>query len=195
MSNVSVYKKKLLELNDYLDNINFSLGNKREYIIGNYHDLVLNNNLHLNIIFEANVYNFSPNKKVFLQIKELEYNNYLELINKVKNDLGLNVILDNSLFAGNNNISNNYILADINKSKNNIFTKFYNLDQNNFKSININLVSNNFRAIITIRIKSLLEKDNKFMLNNELFQIIVKKEIILDKNDKPDDLEIIMDFI
>lgn len=132
---------------------------------------------------------------MFLQIKELEYNNYLELINKVKNDLGLNVILDNSLFAGNNNISNNYILADINKSKNNIFTKFYNLDQNNFKSININLVSNNFRAIITIRIKSLLEKDNKFMLNNELFQIIVKKEIILDKNDKPDDLEIIMDFI
>lgn len=102
---------------------------------------------------------------MFLQIKELEYNNYLELINKVKNDLGLNVILDNSLFAGNNNISNNYILADINKSKNNIFTKFYNLDQNNFKSININLVPNNFRAII------------------------------LDKNDKPDDLEIIMDFI
>lgn len=195
MSNVSVYKKKLLELNDYLDNINFSLGNKREYIIGNYHDLVLNNNLHLNIIFEANVYNFSPNKKVFLQIKELEYNNYLELINKVKNDLGLNVILDNSLFSGNNNNSNNYILADINKSKNNIFTKFYNLDQNNFKSINVNLVPNNFRAIITIRIKSLLEKDDNFMLNNELFQIIVKKEIILDKNDKPDDLEIIMDFI
>jgi hypothetical protein len=195
MSNVSVYKKKLLELNDYLDNINFSLGNKREYIIGNYHDLVLNNNLHLNIIFEANVYNFSPNKKVFLQIKELEYNNYLKLINKVKNDLGLNVILDNSLFSGNNNNSNNYILADINKSKNNIFTKFYNLDQNNFKSINVNLVPNNFRAIITIRIKSLLEKDDNFMLNNELFQIIVKKEIILDKNDKPDDLEIIMDFI
>lgn len=33
------------------------------------------------------------------------------------------------------------------------------------------------------------------MLNNELFQIIIKKEIILDKNDKPDDLDIIMDFI
>lgn len=195
MCNISVYKKKLLELNNCLDNINFSLGNKREYIIGNYHDLVLNNNSHLNIIFEANVYNFSPNKKVFLQIKELEYNNHLELINKVKNDLGLNVILDNSLFTGNNNISNNYILADINKSKNNIFTKFYNLDQNNFKSINVNLVPNNFRAIITIRIKSLLEKDNNFMLNNELFQIIIKKEIILDKNDKPDDLDIIMDFI
>lgn len=39
--------------------------------------------------------------------KLLELNDYLELINKVKNDLGLNVILDNSLFAGNNNISNN----------------------------------------------------------------------------------------
>lgn len=65
MSIISVYKKKLLELNYFLDNINFSLGNKREYIIGNYHDLVLNNNLHLNIIFEANVYKFSPNKKCF----------------------------------------------------------------------------------------------------------------------------------
>lgn len=194
MSNY-IYKKKLLELNNCLDNIIFSLGNKREYIIGNYHDLILNDNLHLNLIFEANVYNFSPNKKVFLQIKELEYNNYLELINKVKNDLGLNVILDNSLFVGNNNNSNNYILADINKSKNNIFTKFYNLDQNNFKSINMELVPNNFRGIIIIRIKSLLEKDNNFMLNNELFQIIIKNEIILDKNNKPDDLDIIMDFI
>lgn len=39
-------------------------------------------------------------------MKELEYNNYLELINEVKNNLGVNVILDNSLFSANNNNRN-----------------------------------------------------------------------------------------
>lgn len=192
---VDNYKKKLLELNDSLDNIIFSLGDKREYIIGDYHDLFINNNYYLNLLFEANIYNFNPSKKVFLQIQEKEYNNYLALINKIKNDIGQNVILDNSLFVGNNNDSRNYILADINKSQNKIYTKLYKLAKNNFNKINISSVPLNFRAIITIRVKSLLEKDNKFSINNELFQIIIKDEIILTKNDEPEDLDIIKDFI
>lgn len=189
------YKKKLLELDNYLDDINFSLGNKREYIIGDYHDLYLNNNLCLNILFEANIYDFNPNKKIFLQIKEKEYNNYLTLINKIKNDLNRNVILDNSLFTGNNNYSNKYILGDINKYKDKIYTKIFKINNNKFNSIDISLIPNNFKAIITIRIKSLLEKDNNFMLNNEIFQIIVKNPIILNKDDEPEDLDIIKDFI
>jgi hypothetical protein len=189
------YKKKLLELNDYLDDINFSLGDKREYIIGDYHDLYLNNHLYLNILFEANIYDFNPNKKIFLQIKEKEYDNYLALIDKIKNDLNRNVILDNSLFTGNNNDSNKYILGDINKSKDKIYTKTFKINNNKFNSIAIDLVPNNFKAIITIRIKSLLEKDDNFMLNNEIFQIVVKNQIILNKDDEPEDLDIIKDFI
>lgn len=113
----------------------------------------------------------------------------MTLINKIKNDISQNIIPNNSLFVGNNNDSHNYILADINKSKNNIYTKLYKINNNNFDTIDINSVPLNFRAIITIRIKSLLEKD-------DIYQIIIKDEIILDKNkDGPDDLDIINDFL
>jgi hypothetical protein len=193
---VDNYKKKLLSLDDDLDNMIFKLNNKRQYDNGTYHDLILNNNFYLNLLFEANIYDFNPNNKIFLQIKEKEKNNYLVLINKIKYDLDKNVVNNKSLFIGNNNDGNNYILADINKSNDNIYTKFYKLEKNNsFKLVNINLVPNNFRAIITIRIKSLFEKDDKFMLNNDIFQIIIKDEIILDKNNNPEDLDIIKDFI
>lgn len=46
---VNNYKKKLLEIDNNLDDIIFSINNKREYIIGTYYDLFLNNNFHLNL--------------------------------------------------------------------------------------------------------------------------------------------------
>lgn len=190
------YKIKLLDINDEISNMIFSSNNKREYINCDYYDLVLNNNSYLNIIFEANIYDFNPNEKIFLQISRKDYNNYEKLINKVKKDLIQNVIHTNSLYVGKNNSCNNYILADINKSKNNIYTKLFKIINNKFEQIDIKLVPNNFRAIITVRIKSILEKNNDWMLNNELYQIIIKGEINLANNkNQPDDLNLINDFL
>lgn len=190
------YKIKLLDINDEIANMIFSSNNKREYISCDYYDLVLNSNSYLNIIFEANIYDFNPNEKIFLQISRNDYNNYEKLINKVKNDLIQNVIHTNSLYIGKNNNSNNYILANINKSKDNIYTKLFKIINNKFEQIDIKSVPNNFRAIITVRIKSILEKNNDWMLNNELYQIIIKREIILANNkNQPDDLNLINDFL
>ena len=190
------YKIKLLDINDEISNMIFSSNNKREYINCDYYDLVLNNNSYLNIIFEANIYDFNPNEKIFLQISRKDYNNYEKLINKVKKDLIQNVIHTNSLYVGKNNSCNNYILADINKSKNNIYTKLFKIINNKFEQIDIKLVPNNFRAILSVRIKSILEKNNDWMLNNELYQIIIKGEINLANNkNQPDDLNLINDFL
>lgn len=187
------YKIKLLDIDNDFANMIFSLNNKREYINCAYYNLILNDNSHLNIIFEANIYNFNPNKKVFLQINKNDYNNYINLIDKIKSDIGENIIQTNSLYVGRDN-KNNYILAEINKSKNNIYTKLYKLNFNKYVKININEIPNNFKAIITIRIKSLLEKNDDWMLNNEIYQMIIKKEII-SANDEPDDLDIINYFL
>lgn len=184
-----------MDLDSYIDNIDFTLNNKRKYVNGYYYDLLVNNNSHLILLFEANIYDFNSKKKIFLQIKEKEYNNYLVLISKIKKDLNKHVTLNNSLFTGNNNANHNYILADINKSKNDVFTKIFKLNNNKFNSIHIDFVPLNFKTLIAIRIKSLLEKNHNFMLNNDIFQIIIKDEIILDKNEEPEDLNIIKDFI
>lgn len=190
------YKIKLLDINDELANFIFSINNKREYINCNYYDLILNNNSYLNIIFEANVYEFKPNDKIFLQISKSDYKNYVNIINKIKNDIRQNVILANSSYVGKNNLNNNYILANINKSGKIIYTKLFKLVNNNFESINISGIPNNFRAIVTVRLKSLLYKNDNCTLNNELYQIIIKREIILAKNkNQPDDLNLINDFL
>lgn len=188
---VNNHKVKLLDLNEQLDNIKFSLGNKREYVIGDYHDLLANDDFYLNILFEANIYNFNFNKKIFLQINDVEYNNFLLLINKIRNDIGKSVISYDSLYIGKNNLGNKYILANINKSNNDIiYTDICKLVENKLKKINIDLVPNNFRAIITIRIKSLLEKDENLLLDNDIYQLVIKNEIILENNK----LDIINDF-
>lgn len=190
------YKIKLLDANDELANFIFSINNKREYINCDYYDLILNNNSYLNIIFEANVYDFKPNDKIFLQISKNDYNNYINIINKIKNDIKQNVILANSSYVGKNNLNNNYILANINKSGKIIYTKLFKLINNDFEPINILDIPNNFRGIVTVRIKSLLDKNDNWTLNNELFQIIIKREIILAKNkNQPDDLNLINDFL
>lgn len=190
------YKIKLLDANDELANFIFSINNKREYINCDYYDLILNNNSYLNIIFEANVYDFKPNDKIFLQISKNDYNNYINIINKIKNDIKQNVILANSSYVGKNNLNNNYILANINKSGKIIYTKLFKLINNDFETINILDIPNNFRGIVTVRIKSLLDKNDNWTLNNELFQIIIKREIILAKNkNQPDDLNLINDFL
>lgn len=172
------YKIKLLDANDELTKIIFSINNKREYINCDYYDLILNNNSYLNIIFEANVYDFKPNDKIFLQISKDDYNTYVNIINKIKNDIKQNVILANSSYVGKNNLNNNYILANINKSRKIIYTKLFKLVNNDFELINISDIPNNFRAIVTVRMKSLLDKNDNWTLNNEIYQIIIKREII-----------------
>lgn len=63
------YKIKLLDINDEISNMIFSSNNKREYINCDYYDLILNNNSYLNIIFEANIYDFNPNEKIIIIMK------------------------------------------------------------------------------------------------------------------------------
>jgi hypothetical protein len=175
-----------------LSDIKFSLGNKREYINGDYYDLLTNDNFHLNILFEANIYNFNPNNKIFLQINNDEYNSFLLLINKIKNNINQNVISYDSLYIGKNNSNNKYVLAKLNKNNNDIiYTNIYKLTENKLKKIDIDSVPNNFRAIITIRIKSLLEKDENWLLDNDIYQLVIKNEIMLENNN----LDIIKDFL
>lgn len=117
------------------------------------------------------------------KIDDKTYNNFVNLLKKVKYNTNINIETINYLYKKDRN---HFIISRMpghNKNeKLNVFTKFYDNTTGNYKPININEVNNRFESTISIKVKGIIyneyeNKINKF-LSTDIIEISINKYII-----------------
>lgn len=152
--------------------------------------LNINTNNTLIIIFDGiiNTFNKKPNNNVLIKIDDKTYNNFANLLKKVKYNTNINIETINYLYKKD---KNHFIISRMpghNKNeKLNIFTKFYDNTNGNYKTIDINEVNNRFESTISIKVKGIIyneyeNKINKF-LSTDIIEISINKYIIDNRED------------
>lgn len=147
--------------------------------------LNINKNNTLIITFDGiiNTFNKKPNNNVLIKIDDKTYNNFVNLLKKVKYNTNINIETINYLYKKDRN---HFIISRMpghNKNeKLNVFTKFYDNTTGNYKPININEVNNRFESTISIKVKGIIyneyeNKINKF-LSTDIIEISINKYII-----------------
>jgi hypothetical protein len=147
--------------------------------------LNINENDTIIITFDGiiNTFDKKPNNNVLIKIDEKTYNNFTDLLKKVKNNTNINIETINYLYKKDRN---HFIISRMpghNKNeKLNVFTKFYDNTNGNYKTINIAEINNRFESTISIKIKGIIyneykNKINKF-LNTDIIEIFINKYII-----------------
>ena len=172
---------------------------KEEFSIGNIiysnnnnfcKSLNINTNNTLIITFDGiiNTFNKKPNNNVLIKIDDKTYNNFANLLKKVKYNTNINIETINYLYKKD---KNHFIISRMpghNKNeKLNIFTKFYDNTNGNYKTIDINEVNNRFESTISIKVKGIIyneyeNKINKF-LSTDIIEISINKYIIDNRED------------
>lgn len=147
--------------------------------------LNINKNNTLIITFDGiiNTFNKKPNNNVLIKIDDKTYNNFVNLLKKVKYNTNINIETINYLYKKDRN---HFIISRMpghNKNeKLNVFTKFYDNTTGNYKPININEVNNRFESTISIKVKGIIyneyeNKINKF-LSTDIIEISINKYIM-----------------
>lgn len=172
---------------------------KEEFSVGNIiysnnnnfcKSLNINTNNTLIITFDGiiNTFNKKPNNNVLIKIDDKTYNNFANLLKKVKYNTNINIETINYLYKKD---KNHFIISRMpghNKNeKLNIFTKFYDNTNGNYKTIDINEVNNRFESTISIKVKGIIyneyeNKINKF-LSTDIIEISINKYIIDNRED------------
>ena|ERR1700730_7460018 len=172
----------------------------------NYYDLKYDNKF-LYINFKADIYNFNliPRKKLFLQVDDNTVNNFKKLIKMISRNIKINILEYDSIYEN----KKSYILGLIpgyirNDNKNINFLKLNKYINNTLNQINVNDIQENdipknFHGIITLKIKSLCKdnynKEIKYKLVNDLYQITIINEIHEDNNDESENNDLILKLI
>lgn len=167
---------------------------KEEFNIG---DIIYSNNnnicksLNINkintliITFDGiiNTFNKKPNNNVLIKIDDKTYNNFANLLKKVKYNTNINIETTNYLYKKDRN---HFIISRMpghNKNeKLTVFTKFFDNTNGNYKTININKVNNRFESTISIKVKGIIyneyeNKINKF-LTTDIIEFSINRYII-----------------
>lgn len=147
--------------------------------------LNINENDTLIITFDGTINTFDkkPNNNVLIKIDEKTYNNFIDLLKKVKNNTNINIETINYLYKKD---KNHFIISRMpgyNKNDElNIFTKFYDNTNGNYKTINISEINNRFESTVSLKIKGIIyneykNKINKF-LSTDIIEFSINKYII-----------------
>lgn len=198
------YYVNLDEINTLKDSFNVIKSkysnNNKEYYHLNY------NNKTFFINFKGIIYNIEliPRKKIFIKVDEDVYNNYMELLSKVSNNIGITIEGYDSTYLN----DNHYLLAFITgfKSNNNniIYTNLKILNGDDFEEIKIiddkllhgDDIFESFECIITLKVKNICKDSFKkvtYKLFNDIHQIVITKNII--KKEKKNNVDNILKLI
>jgi hypothetical protein len=130
-----------------------------------------------------NTFNKKPNNNVLIKIDDKTYNNFANLLKKVKYNTNINIETTNYLYKKDRN---HFIISRMpghNKNENlTVFTKFFDNTNGNYKTININEVNNRFESTISIKVKGIIyneyeNKINKF-LSTDIIEFSINRYII-----------------
>lgn len=100
----------------------------------------------------------TPRKKLFIKVDQHTYNNYLELLSIISNNIGITIKEYDSTYL---NVDNYYLLSFL----------------SGYKKLDNNIIYTNFKTLNVDQLEDINIIDNK--LFNDIHQIVITKNIIM----------------